>query len=74
MQNPNPHMWIPYNGPEPYDEVCHLCGVFSGAHHKRADPPAAGLPCPEPWPDLTEEEMDELERESAAPPAPISKT
>jgi hypothetical protein len=19
VQNPNPHMWIPYNGPEPYD-------------------------------------------------------
>jgi hypothetical protein len=27
----NPHMWIPYRGPEPYDEVCALCGVFSGA-------------------------------------------
>jgi hypothetical protein len=35
----NPHMWIPYQGPEPYDEVCHLCGIFSGAHHKRSDPP-----------------------------------
>ena len=37
----NPHMWIPYQGLEPYDEVCHLCGVFSGAHHKKPDPPAA---------------------------------
>ena len=51
MENtPNPHMWIPYQGPEPYDEVCGLCGVFSGAHHKRPDPPTAKLPCPEPWP------------------------
>jgi hypothetical protein len=46
----NPHMWIPYQGPEPYDEVCPLCGTFSGAHHKRPDPPAAAMPCPEPWP------------------------
>jgi hypothetical protein len=47
---PNPHMWIPYQGPEPYDEVCGLCGAFSGAHHKQPDQPAAKLPCPEPWP------------------------
>jgi hypothetical protein len=32
----NPHMWIPYHGPEPYDEVCHLCGTFSGAQTDRA--------------------------------------
>jgi hypothetical protein len=51
MKNANPHMWIPYQGPEPYDEVCHLCGVFSGAHHKQLDPPAAKQPCPEPWPE-----------------------
>jgi hypothetical protein len=51
MKNtPNPHMWIPYQGPEPYDEVCGLCGVFSGAHHKKPDPPAAKLPCPDPLP------------------------
>jgi hypothetical protein len=43
-------MWIPYHGPEPFDEVCDLCGVFSGAHHGRPDPPKASLPCPEPWP------------------------
>ena len=50
MKTPaNPHMWLPYQGPEPYDEVCGLCGVFSGAHHKQPDPPAANLPCPEPW-------------------------
>jgi hypothetical protein len=51
MKTANPHMWIPYQGPEPYDEVCGLCGVFSGAHHKKPDPPAAKLPCPEPWPE-----------------------
>ena len=61
MQNtPNPHMWIPYQGPEPYDEVCGLCGVFSGAHHKKPDPPAAKLPCPEPsWPTWPEGLDDE---------------
>jgi hypothetical protein len=51
-------------GPEPFDEVCALCGVFSGAHHQQPDPAAASLPCPEPWPDaseLSEEEMAELE-------------
>jgi hypothetical protein len=47
----NPHMWIPYQGTEPYDEVCELCGVFSGAHNQKQDPPAAKLPCPEPWPE-----------------------
>jgi hypothetical protein len=36
VQNPNPHMWIPYNGPEPYDEVCHLCGAFSGLQATRS--------------------------------------
>jgi hypothetical protein len=56
MENaPNPHMWIPYHGSEPYDEVCHLCGVFSGAHHKKPDPPAAKLPCPEPRPEWPED-------------------
>ena len=51
MENtPNLHMWIPYQGTEPYDEICGLCGVFSGAHHKQPDPSAAKLPCPEPWP------------------------
>jgi hypothetical protein len=50
----NPHMWIPYQGPEPYDEVCSLCGVFNGAHHQKPDPPAATLPCPEPWPEWPE--------------------
>jgi len=63
----NPHMWIPYRGAEPYDEVCHLCGAFNGGHNKRPVPPAASRPCPEPWPelpDLTEEEMDEREWES----------
>jgi hypothetical protein len=54
----NPHMWIPYQGPEPYDEVCGLCGVFSGAHHKKPDPPAAKLPCPEPWPEWPDEQQD----------------
>jgi hypothetical protein len=65
----NPHMWIPNRGPEPYDEVCHLCGTFSGGHAKRADPPEASLPCPEPWPDspdLTDEEMDALDRANKA--------
>jgi hypothetical protein len=42
----NPHMWIPHQGPEPYDEVCHLCGTFSGAHNKRPDPPEAARPSP----------------------------
>jgi hypothetical protein len=42
----NPHMWIPYHGPEPYDEVCHLCGVFSGAHHKKPDPAAGKTTLP----------------------------
>jgi hypothetical protein len=54
MKNANPHMWIPYQGPEPYDEICGLCGVFSGAHHKKPDPPAALQPCPEPWPEWPE--------------------
>ena len=62
----NPHMWIPNHGPEPFDEVCGLCGVFSGAHHERPDPPEAALPCPEPWPDdsLTDEELAALEAEA----------
>lgn len=67
MRSANPHMWIPYKGAEPYEEVCHLCGALSRGHNKRPDPPAASLPCPEPWPelpDLTEEEMDARERES----------
>jgi hypothetical protein len=51
----NPHMWIPYQGPGPYDEVCGLCGTFSGGHHKRPDPPQAVLPCPEPWPQWEDE-------------------
>lgn len=67
----SPHMWIPNTGPEPFDEVCALCGVFSGAHHKRPDPPEASLPCPEPWPEeppppplpeLTDDERERLER------------
>jgi hypothetical protein len=64
----NPHVWIPYHGPEPYDEVCGLCGVFSGAHHKKPDPFAAKLPCPEPWPEstLTEEDFAALEAEAEA--------
>ncbi len=72
----NPHMWIPNHvrlpngelvpGPEQFDEVCHLCGVFSGAHHRQPDPPEAALPCPEPWPedDLTDQEFAALEAEA----------
>jgi hypothetical protein len=57
MENtPNPHMWIPYQGPEPYDEVCGLCGAFSGAHHHKPDPLAATQPCPEPWPQWPEDD------------------
>jgi hypothetical protein len=56
MENPNPHMWLPYQGPESYDEVCGLCSVFSGAHHKRPEPAAAKLPCPWPeWPEADDE-------------------
>ena len=64
----NPHMWIPYHGPEPYDEVCHLCGVFSGAHHNQPDPPAAQLPCPEQWPasNFTAEDFAGVEAEAEA--------
>jgi hypothetical protein len=51
----NPHMWIPYQGPEPYDESCGLCGTFGGGHHKRPDPPQAALPCREPWPQWEDE-------------------
>jgi hypothetical protein len=40
----NPHMWIPNHGPEPFDEVCGLWGVFSGAHHKQPNPATASLP------------------------------
>jgi len=63
----NPHMWIPYHGPEPYEEVCSLCGVFSGAHHKKADPPAA-LACPEQWPEssFAKELFASLEAEAEA--------
>jgi len=60
-------MWIPYHGPEPYDEVCDLCGVFGGAHHKQPDPLAAHLPCREPWPqfpELTPEELAALEAQA----------
>jgi hypothetical protein len=62
----NPHMWIPYHGPRAFDEVCDLCGVFSGAHHKQPDPPEATLPCPEPWPEsnLTDEDFAALEAEA----------
>jgi hypothetical protein len=60
MENtPGPHMWIPYQGPEPYDEVCGLCGAFSGAHHEKPDPPAAKLPCPEPWPTWPDDERQD---------------
>jgi hypothetical protein len=50
----NPHMWIPYQSPQAYDEVCALCGAFSGAHNKCPDPPEVGLDCPEPWPQWDE--------------------
>jgi hypothetical protein len=59
----NPHMWIPYNGPELWDEVCNLCGAFSRGHNRRPDPEAARLPCPEQWPTsegFTPEEMAEM--------------
>ena len=64
----NPHMWIPHHGPEPFDEVCGLCGVFGGAHHKQPDPPAASLPCPEPWPEdnFTDEDLTAMEAEAEA--------
>jgi hypothetical protein len=64
----DPHMWIPYHGPEPYHEVCHLCGVFSGAHDSQPDPPAAQLPCPEQWPasNFTAEDLAALEAEAEA--------
>lgn len=65
----NPHMWIPTRGAEPFDEVCALCGVFNGAHHKRPNPPEASLPCPEPWPDargMTDEEMEADYRSGSA--------
>ena len=65
-QQRTPHMWISYHGPQPFDEVCALCGVFSGAHHKHPDPPEAALPCPEPWPEstLTDEDLAALEAEA----------
>lgn len=47
----NPHMWIPNHGPQLFDEVCGLCGEFSGARHKQPDPAAPSLPCPQPWPE-----------------------
>ena len=68
-EKPNPHMWIPYHGPEPWDEVCGLCGVFSSGHNKRPDPEAAHLPCPETWPEgtLTDEHLAALEKEAVYP-------
>ena len=58
MADANPNTWIPYQGPEPYDEVRALSGVFSGAQHKRPDPPAASLHCPEPWPQSPQSDGD----------------
>jgi hypothetical protein len=28
----NPHKCIPYHGPQPFDEICELCGVLSDGH------------------------------------------
>jgi hypothetical protein len=39
----NRHMWIPNLGPELFDEVCNLCGIFSGGHQHRPDPSAGGF-------------------------------
>lgn len=60
----NPHMWKPYHGPKPFDEVCDLCGAFSGAHHGQPDPPEAARPCPEPWPQSTDEDFAWMEAEA----------
>jgi len=60
-------MWKPYHGPEPYEEVCDLCGVLRYAERKqRPEPPAASLPCPEPWPEaiITDEEFSAREAEA----------
>ena len=64
----NPHMWIGNTGPEPFDEVCALCGVFGGAHHRQPDPPLAAAPCPVPWPDddMADEEFAALEAQAEA--------
>jgi hypothetical protein len=60
----NPHMWISNHGPQPFEEVCDLCGVFSRG--KQPDPPEAALPCPEPWPQshFTEADLAALEAEA----------
>jgi len=62
----NPHMWVPNRVHKPYDEVCDLCGVFSGAHNREPDPTAAMLPCPETWPasSFTDEDLAALETET----------
>jgi hypothetical protein len=64
----NPHMWIPNHGPQPFDEICDLCGVFSGAHGGQPDPPEASRPCPEPWPgdNFTDEGLAALKAEAEA--------
>lgn len=65
----NPHMWRPYHGPEPFEELCDLCGVFRYAkRQQRPEPPAASLPCPEPWPEsnFTDEDLAALEAEAEA--------
>ena len=65
----NPHMWIPNNGrsPEPFEEICALCGVLRYAVHKqRPEPNAAALPCPERWPDIEMSTEELAEREAQA--------
>jgi hypothetical protein len=64
----NPHMWIPNHSLEPFDEVCALCGVFSGAHKGQGEPAAASRPCPGQWPDstMTNEDLAHLEAQAEA--------
>ena len=56
----NPHMWRVYHGPEPFEEMCDLSGVFRYAERQQLpEPPAGFLPCPEPWPEnnFTDEDL-----------------
>lgn len=56
-------MWIPYHGPEPFEEVCDLCGAFQCGYGAIRETAAAKVPCPEPWPTTPDDDWDWINAE-----------